>query len=67
MHGKARRESHPNTQEIEAGGSWVPGHPGLYSETLSQKTENKNEMAKEMLHIGLEFNTQILYITECCL
>jgi hypothetical protein len=41
----------PNTWEAEAGGflssrpawstEWVPGQPGLYRETLSQKTKNK--------------------------
>jgi hypothetical protein len=46
----------PSTQEAEAGGflslrpAWstkgVPGQPGLYRETLSQKT-NKNKNKKE--------------------
>jgi hypothetical protein len=27
----------PSTQKAEAGGSWVPGQPGLQSETHSQK------------------------------
>jgi hypothetical protein len=49
----------PNTQEAEAGGflssrpawstKWVPGQPGLYRETLSQKTNkqtNKNPQNK---------------------
>jgi hypothetical protein len=42
----------PSTWEAEAGGfvslrpawstEWVPGHPGLYRETLSWKTKNNN-------------------------
>jgi hypothetical protein len=28
--------------EVEAGGSQVQGHPGLYSETLSQKKKKKS-------------------------
>jgi hypothetical protein len=43
----------PSTWEAEAGGflslspawstEWVPGQPGLYRKTLSQKTKNKTE------------------------
>jgi hypothetical protein len=43
----------PSTQKAEAGGflssrlvwstKWVPGHPGLYRETLSQKTKTKQK------------------------
>jgi hypothetical protein len=43
----------PSTREAEAGGSlsskpawstkWVPGQPGLYRETLSQKTKKKKK------------------------
>ena len=49
----------PSTWEAEAGGflssrpacstKWVPGQPGLYRETLSQKTKTKpqNQKAKQ--------------------
>ena len=37
-----RLESHPSTQEADAKEFWVSGQLGLYSETLSQRTENKN-------------------------
>lgn len=30
----------PNTQEVEAGGQWVPDQPGLRNETLSQETRS---------------------------
>jgi hypothetical protein len=43
----------PSTREAEAGGflssrpawstKWIPGQPGLYRETLSQKNKNKNK------------------------
>jgi hypothetical protein len=33
----------PSTQEVEAGGSQVPGQPRLYSEKLSQKNEKKEK------------------------
>jgi hypothetical protein len=29
----------PSTLEVEVGGSWVPGHPGLYIEMLSQNKQ----------------------------
>jgi hypothetical protein len=48
----------PSTWEAEAGGflssrpawstEWVPGQPGLYRETLSQKTKKKKKRKKEM-------------------
>ena len=56
----------PSTQEAEAGGflssrpawatKWVPGQPGLYRETLSQKTKKpKNKQktkTKKTLYLG---------------
>jgi hypothetical protein len=46
----------PSTREAEAGGflssrsawstKWVPGQPGLYRETLSQKNQNNNKKKK---------------------
>jgi hypothetical protein len=46
----------PSTWEAEAGGflssrpawstKWVPGQPGLYRETLSQKTKQKKKQNK---------------------
>jgi hypothetical protein len=42
----------PNTQEVEAGRRQVPGQPGLYSETLSQKTK-KNHFFVDTLLIGM--------------
>lgn len=32
-----------NTEEAEAGGSGVPGHPGLDRETLSQNTQTQGQ------------------------
>ena len=38
----------PSTWEVEAGGFWVQGQPGLYRETLSQnKQTNKQNKAKQ--------------------
>jgi hypothetical protein len=54
----------PSTWEAEAGWflssrpawstKWVPGHPGLYRETLSQKTnkQNKNKQTNKQKHEG---------------
>jgi hypothetical protein len=35
--GVVAHDCNPSTWEAEAVGSWVPGQPGLHSETLSQK------------------------------
>jgi hypothetical protein len=31
----------PSTQEAEAGGAWIPGHPWLHSKTPFQKQSQK--------------------------
>jgi hypothetical protein len=43
----------PRTGEAEAGGSWVPGQPGLHSETLCQKIKFKGDvqMCISSMHI----------------
>jgi hypothetical protein len=61
----------PSTQEAEAGGflssrlawstEWVPGQPGLYRETLSQK-EKKRKKKKKRMHI-IFFNDSIMCIS----
>jgi hypothetical protein len=32
----------PSSQRTEAGGSWIRGQSGIYSETLSQNNNNNN-------------------------
>jgi hypothetical protein len=62
----------PSTWEAEAGGflslrpawstKWVPGQPGLYRETLSQKTKKKKKMVLNeteyyyVAHTDIKFN-----------
>jgi hypothetical protein len=53
----------PSTREAEAGGflssrpawstKWAPGQPGLYRETLSQKTKKKKKKKKINYEMGL--------------
>jgi hypothetical protein len=38
----ACNSSNPSTQEMEVGGSWIQGQPGLNNENLSQ-SKNKNK------------------------
>jgi hypothetical protein len=75
----------PNTQEAEAGGflnlrpawstKWVPGQPGLYRETLSQKTNkqtNKQTTTTKTLqnghssHYFIQIHTERGYIDCAC-
>jgi inosine/xanthosine triphosphate pyrophosphatase family protein len=40
-----------STWEVEAGGLQVPGQPGLYSKTLSQKKKKKKEKKRKVLFL----------------
>jgi hypothetical protein len=62
----------PNTREAEAGGflssrpawstEWVPGQPGLYRETLSQKKKKKRKIS---IYIKLVRNNVMTALTDC--
>jgi hypothetical protein len=66
----------PSTQEAEAGGflssrtawatKWIPGQPGLYRETLSQKTNKQtNKQTNKLMNFVLRLRSHNQGLSVC--